>query len=300
MPMRRGSACSTMRRTALAHCGPRGRREPRRVTRRRQELADRIGRDGGSGDAVVAAVQGQDRAAPRGQPGGGQQARQDRILVVLAPDDQPQIDAGAVHQTRQDVEQALGEPAVPDVRLLPQRQGTVRVGSGATSVMRTGKQRTARPTGRAGEPDRGRPRTLDSVHLAVVVPGKVSRRAASGVRHPQGGDPVAALLLGLVHRHVRPVDQPPEGVRGSSPSTGRVSATPIEAVTAWPSGVRLRATARRRRSASRASWGSPTRPRTTSSSPPVRRGRRSDGPWRSAPRRRRRGRRPRRRSRGRR
>ena len=114
--------------------------------------------------------------------------------------------------------------------------GTARVGSGATSVMRTSEAEADRPA-----PRHSQARDGPCVRRRRRPGGRVGRRGSSaggaaGPRHPHRGHPVAALLLGLVHRGVGAVDQPPQRVgRRPRRPTGRVSATPIEAVTACPS-----------------------------------------------------------------
>src|SRR3954466_13285836 len=63
------------------------------------------------------------------------------------------------------------------------------------------------PRPRSDDVGGGAPRQRSRAALRLL-------RGRAGVRHLRGGDAVPPLLLGLVHRDVRAVDQPPDRLPG--------------------------------------------------------------------------------------
>ena len=83
-------------------------------------------------------VEHEDGAPSRRHHRRRQQAHQDRVLVVLARGDDPQVEALAPHHLGQHGAQALGEPAVRDLRLAAQRQDLGRPVAGVRRGRRRG------------------------------------------------------------------------------------------------------------------------------------------------------------------
>ncbi len=91
-------------------------------------FTERIAADGELLDALLCAavVKHQDGRASRRKHGRRHEARVHRVLVVLAVDHQPHVDAGLAHQLRQQVGEAVVEHAVDCIDPLALRQNRQR------------------------------------------------------------------------------------------------------------------------------------------------------------------------------